>query len=159
MTGFSVFIAIMILVSLLADRKRTWDGIKKGVNMFVNILPTLLTVMVLMAVCLYFIPASVIREYLGEHAGVGGFFIAAGIGSIALMPGFIAYPLSSVLMKQGVSVAVIAVFITTLMMVGTVTLPLEARFFGMKAALLRNALSLLGAILVAVLVGLSYGRL
>jgi hypothetical protein len=49
---------------------------------------------------------------------------------------------------------VVAVFVTSLIMVGFVTLPLEIRYFGKKAALLRNALSLIAAIIIGGLIGL-----
>jgi len=45
------------------------------------------------------------------------------------------------------------------MMVGVLTLPMESKFFGLKAALLRNGLSLAGAMVVAILMGLSYARI
>ena len=156
MTGFSLLILAMIAASLLANRKRTWAGLKKGMTMFLNILPQFLTVMALAAVFLYFVPESAIREHLGHRAGVQGFIVGAGIGSITLLPGFVAYPICAVLMKEGVSVMVLAAFLTTLMMVGIITLPLESKFFGTKAALLRNILSLIGAIIVALLMGVSY---
>lgn len=126
--------------------------------MFLNVMPTLLTVMILMALALYLIPAPLIGRLLGEESGPLGFVLAASIGSVVLLPGFIAYPLCSTLMKQGASVPVIAIFITTLMMVGILTLPMESKFFGLKASLLRNGLSLLGAVIVALLMGLTYGK-
>jgi uncharacterized membrane protein YraQ (UPF0718 family) len=156
MTSFSLVILGLIFISALADRKQTWGGLKKGMTMFLNILPQFLTVMALAAVFLYFVPESAIREHLGHRAGVQGFIVGAGIGSITLLPGFVAYPICAVLMKEGVSVVVLAAFLTTLMMVGIVTLPLESKFFGVKAALLRNLLSLIGAIIVALLMGVSY---
>jgi len=159
MKGFSIFIILCLVVSFMADRKRTLSGLERGGRMFLNVMPTLLTVMVLMAVALYLVPAQLIARVLGEQAGALGFLLAASIGSIVLLPGFIAYPLCSTLMRQGASVPVIAVFVTTLMMVGVLTLPMESKFFGLKAALLRNGLSLLGAVAVAVLMGLSYGKL
>jgi uncharacterized membrane protein YraQ (UPF0718 family) len=156
MAVFSLVILGLILLSALADWKRTWTGLKKGLTMFINILPQFLTVMVLAAVLLYFIPESAIRTYLGERAGVQGIIMGAVIGSVTMLPGFVAYPLCAVLMKQGVSIVVLAVFVTTLMMVGIVTLPLEFKFFGRKAALLRNLFCLIGAIIVALLMGISY---
>jgi uncharacterized membrane protein YraQ (UPF0718 family) len=65
--------------------------------------------------------------------------------------------MAGILIKSGVSYPIIAMFITTLMMVGVVTLPLEARFFGFKVALLRNILSFFGAVLVGVLIGIVWG--
>jgi len=156
MTGFSLVILGIILISVMAGRKRTWAGLMKGMTMFINFLPQFLTVMALAAVFLYFIPESAIRQNLGDRAGVQGFIVGAGIGSITLLPGFVAYPICAVLMKQGVSIVVLAAFLTTLMMVGIITLPLESKFFGTKAALIRNFLSLIGAVSVALLMGISY---
>jgi len=149
----------VIMVSAIADRRKTWAGMQKGMRMFLNILPTFLTVLVLIAIFLYFIPESSIQRYLGAEGGLRGMAIGAGIGSIALMPGFVAYPLAAILIKEGASIATVAVFITTLMMVGAVTLPIEFRFMGVKASLLRNFLSLIGAVIVALLMGVTYACL
>ena len=56
--------------------------------------------------------------------------------------------MAGMLIDSGVGYPVIAVFITTLMMVGIVTLPLERRFFGTRVAVARNALSLIGALVI-----------
>jgi len=143
----------VVLISFFLDRGKTLAGLKKGLGMFVNILPELLNILILVSVVLYFIPQSVLIRWLGRDSGMAGISIAALTGSISLIPGFIAYPLAAILLKGGVSYSVLAVFITTLMMVGIVTLPLEARYYGLKAALLRNGLSFLGAILIGILVG------
>jgi hypothetical protein len=42
---------------------------------------------------------------------------------------------------------------TTLMMVGVVTLPLEIKYFGKKAAILRNAFNFIAAIIIGILIG------
>ena len=88
---------------------------------------------------------------MGEGSGFTGWGLAAFFGSVSLIPGFIAFPLSSVLIKSGVAYSTIAVFITTLMMVGIVTLPLEARFFGLKTSIVRNIFSLMAALLTGII--------
>ena len=143
-----------VFASLLFDRKRTWAGIRKGVRMFLGILPDLLIVLVAAAVLLALTPESVIIRLLGRGSGAAGIATAAIIGSVALVPGFIAFPLAAVLHRSGVSLDVIAVFITTLMMVGIITLPVERKYFGWKIALYRNGLSLAGALVVGLLMGL-----
>jgi len=137
-----------ISVSLAKDRKRAWQGIKKGLTMFLNLLPSLLNVLILVAIFLSLVPQSRIVALLGKESGIGGYVVAALIGSISLIPGFIAYPLCGILVKTGINPGVIAVFVTTLMMVGILTLPLEIKFFGARTALLRNGLSFVGAILI-----------
>ena len=144
------------MASLLADRRKTLEGIRIGVVMFVKLLPVILSVIILISVLMYFIPPSLIVEYLGEDAGPAAWLIAAIIGAVALIPGFIAYPLAGILVQNGVSYQIIAVFITTLMMVGIVTLPIESRFFGLKTALLRNVLFFIGSLIIGLLIGLAY---
>jgi hypothetical protein len=45
------------------------------------------------------------------------------------------------------------------MMVGTVTLPVEFKYFGKKAALLRNAFALVFALVVAFVIGKVLGEI
>ena len=145
---------VTLLISFIADKGKTRQGIIKGIKMFLGVLPSILNILALVSVVLYLIPNETIIKWLGKDSGVLGVVTASVIGSIALIPGFIAFPLSAILLKSGVSYRVLAVFITTLMMVGVLTLPLETKYFGMKTALLRNGMSFIGAIVIGLLIGL-----
>ena len=152
-----IFIIVSIaltLLSLLLDRKKTMMGLKKGWKMFQNIAVPFVNILILVSLALYAVPPSLIVRYLGPESGWAGQMIAAIVGSITLIPGFISYPIAAVLIRQGASYTTVAPFMTTLMMVGVVTLPLEISYFGKKAAILRNALNLIAAVLIGVIVGL-----
>ena len=150
-----IFATILcLLISLVADKQKTLEGIKRGLKMFLNLLPALLTVLFLVSVFLYLIPEKAIMEYLGTGSGFPGVMTAALVGSISLIPGFVAFPMAGILVSRGVSYTVVAVFITSLMMVGIITLPLEIKYFGKKAAIMRNALSFFGAMIVGLMIGL-----
>lgn len=152
-----LFIALVCLVaSFIADKNKTWKGVARGLKMFLNLLPVILSVLILVSIFLFFLPNETIVHYLGNDAGFMGYVIAALIGSIALIPGFIAYPLAGILLKNGVSYQIIAVFITTLMMVGILTLPIEIKYFGLRTAILRNVLYFIGAIIIGGAIGLIY---
>jgi uncharacterized membrane protein YraQ (UPF0718 family) len=146
-TGISTFI------SLLFNRRKTFLGIKKGLKMFIGILPMFINVLILVSIFLFFVPPEVLVKWLGKNSGWFGIFISAVLGSISLIPGFIAYPLCSILIKNGVSYKIVAIFITTLMMVGILTLPIEVKYFGMKVSVLRNVLSFFGAIIIGLIIG------
>lgn len=122
--------------------------------MFKNIVIPFLNILILVSLLLYIIPPEMIVKYLGAGSGVIGFAIAAIIGSITLIPGFISYPIAAGLLNQGASYSTVAVFMTTLMMVGVVTLPLEIKYFGKKTAILRNALNFIVAIIIGILIGI-----
>lgn len=125
--------------------------------MFRNMLLPFINILILVSLVIYFISPDVISRYLGAESGVTGFAIAAVVGSITLIPGFISYPIAAGLIQQGASYAVVATFMTTLMMVGVVTLPLEIKYFGRRAAIIRNSLNFVAAIIIGLLVGLVMG--
>ncbi len=151
-----IIAVICLIISIFSDREKTWLGIKRGLKMFLNLLPVILVVLILVSIFLFFLPNETIVRYLGNDAGFIGYIIAAIIGSISLIPGYIAYPLAGILLKNGVSYPVIAVFITTLMMVGVLTLPIEIKYFGVRTAILRNVLYFIGAIFIGIFIGLFY---
>ena len=139
---------LLLLLSLAFSRHKTIKALKTGTMMFVNLLPPFLSILMLVAVTLTLLGPQTIQNWLGSNSGPVAYLVAALTGAIALIPGFVAYPMAGMLVKSGVAYPVIAVFMTTLMMVGIVTLPLEKKFFGMKLALARNALNFVGALLI-----------
>jgi len=149
-----LFSVACLVLSLAVDQRKTFEGIKRGLKMFLNLLPALLIVLILVSVFLYLVPDKTIIKLLGAKSGVVGVAVAAAVGSIALIPAFIAFPLAKILLVKGVSYTVVAVFITTLIMVGVLTLPIEFKYFGKRAAIMRNVLSFFGAIIVGLLIGL-----
>ncbi len=145
---------IALLLSLVFDKDKTITGVKKGIKMFIALLPTVLNVLILVSVFLYLVPKETLSNLLGKNSGVIGFVFAALLGSVSLIPMFITYPLAAILLKSGVSYRILAVFITTLLMVGVLTLPLESKYFGLKVAILRNILSFIGAVIIGLIIGL-----
>lgn len=154
MLVLSILTLCFIVLSLFFDSRKTIRGIKKGMKMFINLLPILLLMLALVSIVLFLIPNETLVKYMGEGSGVKGWITAAGVGSVALIPGFIAYPLCGILIKSGVAYSVIAVFITTLMMTGFITLPVEAKFFGWRTSIIRNLFSLAAALFIGLLMSL-----
>ncbi|MBR9701288.1 permease, partial [Candidatus Pacearchaeota archaeon] len=150
---FGLFTIITLVISLILDMNKTIAGLKKGAKMLFGILHPFLNILILISIVLFFIPDYLIVQYLGANSGWFGFGVAALIGSVTLIPGFISYPLAATLIKQGATYAVVAVFMTTMMMVGIVTLPLEKRYFGTRVAILRNFFNLIAAILIGLFIG------
>ncbi|MDZ7371962.1 MAG: permease [candidate division KSB1 bacterium] len=144
---------LSVLLSFIADRRKTWTGVKKGAAMFMKILPTTLVVIIFVSILLFLTPPSFLFKHFGEGSGALGYVFAAAVGAVTLIPGFIAYPVCGHLIQSGVGYPVIAVFVTTLLMVGVVTIPMETKYFGLKITLLRNGLSLVGALFIGLLIG------
>lgn len=143
----------LLLLSFYKDRKKTKAALMKAWKSFENILPQLLTVLLIIGLLLSVLDTATISRFLGEKSGALGLLIAAVLGSITLIPGFVAFPLAASLLKAGAGYGQITMFVTTLMMVGVVTLPMEIKYFGRKLALRRNALALVFAVVISLLMG------
>lgn len=143
----------LLAVSVVKDRKKTKLALKKAWKSFENIMPQMLGILMLIGLMLAILSPETISSVLGKESGWLGIVIAAALGSITLIPGFVAFPLAAALLKSGAGVTQIAVFVSTLMMVGVVTLPVEMKYFGKRATLTRNALALVFSIVVALILG------
>ena len=139
--------------SFYKDRGKAKAALKKAWKSFENILPSILSILLLIGLILTFLDAQTISALLGTGSGIIGMTIATVVGSVTLVPGFVALPLAASLLAAGAGYAQIALFISTLMMVGVATLPLEMKYFGKRVALKRNLLSLLCAIVTSCLIG------
>jgi uncharacterized membrane protein YraQ (UPF0718 family) len=158
MTGLYIVTAVLILFSLMADRQKTFKGIKIGFKKFRKILPNYMTLLILVAVILFY-SERLITDYLGQENTILGVLTGLTVGSITMMPGFIAYPLAGVLVNKGVFYMVVASFVTTLMMVGVLTYTIEKEYLGVRATLIRNGMSLLVAVIISVFIGIYYGEI
>jgi uncharacterized membrane protein YraQ (UPF0718 family) len=147
---------VLLIVSLIKDRKKTFQALRIALKKFTGIGIALLLIVVLVSLLLYFVPEQTISKYLGNNNKIIGVSIASVIGSITIMPGFIAFPLSGILKQSGVPYMIISAFTTTLMMVGIITFPVERKYFGTKVAILRNVISFIIAIGVSFITGLLF---
>ncbi|MCG9478951.1 MAG: permease [Actinomycetia bacterium] len=142
-----------LIFSVLKSKEKTKKSLKIAVKTFAKILPLIIIIIVFIGFLLGFFPADLISNIIGERAGFWGIMITAVLGSILFIPALISFPLAASLLDGGASVMSVAAFITTLTMVGITTLPLELREMGKKMTILRNVLSFLFAVAIAVIMG------
>lgn len=142
-----------LTISFKKDKKNTKIALKKAWKSFENILPQFLSILILIGIMLAIMTPEQISHIIGKESGLMGVILASIVGAITLVPGFIAFPLAAALIKSGAGYMQIAAFISTLMMVGIVTIPLEMKFFGKKAALIRNIEAYIFSLVVALVMG------
>lgn len=148
---------IFLIISFIKSRQKTKKALIKAWNSFKNILPLLLGVILLMGLMLSILDTKLISRIIGEKSGAVGVLLASVVGSITLIPGFIAFPTAALLLEGGAGYIQIAAFVQTLMMVGIVTLPMEIKYFNKKVAILRNVISFVLSIGVAYSIGFILG--
>lgn len=149
-TYFFYAVAIFALVvSFRKDRQKTKAALKKAWKSLENILPQLLAMVTIISILLAFINADTISGVIGKDSGWLGVVLAALIGSITMIPPFVAFPMAAMLLDAGAGYMQIGAFVSTLTMVGVMTMPVEAQYFGKKLTLLRNIMAFIFSFFVA----------
>jgi uncharacterized membrane protein YraQ (UPF0718 family) len=150
---------ILLALSWKKSPQKTRQSLKKAWRSCTGVLPLFFAILICMGFLLSFVDEAVIRQVVGHESGMAGIALSGLIGSVTLIPAFAAYPAAAELLCVTGGYAQITMLITSLMMVGVVTLPLECRFFGVKAAVWRNALSLIYALTLSLFMGSVMGAL
>ncbi|GAB6162086.1 permease [Desulfothermus naphthae] len=148
-----------LIISFIFDKDKTIKAIYVAYKKFMNILPAFLIMLILVSIVLFLVPDKMIINYLGAKNKFFSVTLASIFGSITFMPGFIAYPLCGILLKKGVSYMVLGAFTTTLMMVGVLSYPVEKEYFGARVTIIRNLISFIISIIVAIAIGFFFGEL
>jgi len=149
-----IIAAAGLLASLGKSREKTRAALLFFVRSFTSLAPSVLAIIWTIGFILTFLPSGLVLSTIGPNSGIAGIVVAALFGSVVLMPAFIAFPLAASFLRQGADIRAIAAFVTTLVMVGILTAPLEVKFFGKKFALWRNSLSFVLALVIAVIMGI-----
>ena len=139
----------LLLFSYYKDKKKTKMALRKAWKAFENILPEFLVVVLLVGVLLAVANPEVISKIIGLDSGWMGVVLAATVGAVTLIPGFVAFPTAALLLQGGAGYMQIGAFISTLMMVGVVTIPVEIKYFGKKLTIYRNVLAFIFSFVVA----------
>ena len=145
--------AIFLVISLIKDKEKTKTALKMAFGMGKGMLVSILSIIFLIGLVLTIFPPQEIAVYVAKQDVLLSTIIAAALGAVTLIPAFIAFPLVGTLVNAGVGIVPSVAFLTTLTMVGVVTMPLEKEQFGAKFTLIRNLLSFVFAIVIALVMG------
>ncbi|PKM51894.1 MAG: permease [Firmicutes bacterium HGW-Firmicutes-7] len=144
---------ILLILSFYKDKKKTIKALKKAWKAFNNILPELLGIIILVGFMLAILNPSVISKIIGDSSGWLGVLLSSVIGAITLIPGFVAFPTAALLLENGAGYMQIGAFVSSLMMVGVITIPVEIKVFSKKITILRNVLAFIFSFIVAYAIG------
>jgi uncharacterized membrane protein YraQ (UPF0718 family) len=144
---------VFLVISFTKDKVKTKQALKMAFGMGKGMLASILSIIFAIGLILTVFPPAEIANFVGKQSVLLATVVAALFGTITLVPAFIAFPLVGTLVGAGVGVVPSVAFLTTLTMVGVVTFPLEKKEFGVKFTAVRNGLSFLFAIVIALVMG------
>lgn len=148
-----ILLAVGLGISLLKSKQKTRQALKVAGKALLKTATSILTVLGIVGLTLGTLTPETISRLIGSEAGPFATIFAALIGAITLIPSLVAFPLAGSLLRSGATVMTISAFITTLVMVGFLRLPMEIKALGRKFAVLRNVLGFIAALVIAGIMG------
>lgn len=148
---------VMCLISFLKDKEKTKSALIKACKSMENIMPQFLSIIIIVGLMLAFIDTNTISRLIGSESGVLGVIFSTVIGSIVMVPTFVAFSTANTLLNSGAGYAQVAGLVSTLTFVGIMTFSLEAKYIGKKAAFYRNFFAFLFSFVVAFFMGVILG--
>ena len=130
------------------DSERLRDAGKSLLNNLKMSIPILLGVLLLVGLVNTAVPRAFFTRIFTGSLLLDP-FIGAIFGGVAAGNPLTSYVIGGELLKNGISLVAVLAFIVSWVTVGTVQLPAESLMLGRRFALLRNAVSFLMAVLLA----------
>ncbi|GAA3663062.1 permease [Asaccharospora irregularis] len=151
MTSFILYsISIfLLLISFFKDKNKTKKALIKALKSFENIMPQFLSIIIVISVILSILDTDTISHLIGKNSGFIGVFLSSIVGSITMMPTFVAFSTANTLLENGAGYSQVAALVSTLTMVGVITFTLEAKYIGKKTAFFRNLIAFFFSFIVA----------
>ena len=133
--------AVLVGVSLLVDARKTGRALRIARRRFLKTAPAFVVMPALVSVILHLLPDHLLLAVLSPDRNGLGLASALGLGSVSIMPGFVAFPLCGILLQRGALYIVLA-FVSA---GGICRIPMtlsEASFLGWRFTAVRFAVSL-----------------
>ena len=144
---------ILLSISFFKDKEKTKKSVINGFKSWEKIMPQFLSIVIVISIILAILKPEIISKLIGKNSGSLGVLLSSIIGSITMMPTFVAFSTGNTLLQNGAGYAQVSALISTLTMVGILTFPLEANYIGKKGAFYRNFLAFLFSFIVAIFMG------
>ena len=120
-------------------------------------MPQFLSIIVIVGLMLALVDTNTISTLIGSKSGFLGVVFSTVIGSIVMVPTFVAFSTANTLLNSGAGYAQVAGLVSTLTFVGIMTFSLEAKYIGKKAAFYRNLFAFLFSFIVSLFMGVVLG--
>ena len=126
------------------------SAVIKSARSIFNSLPILVGAILLIGLASTLMPKSYYAALFSKNILLDS-IIGSGLGSVLAGNPVTSYVLGGEFLKQGISLVAVTSFLVAWVTVGLVQLPAEALLLGRKFAILRNILSFLLSIIVAII--------
>lgn len=155
MTTYILYLLAIVacVISYFTNKEKTKTALIKAWKSFENIMPQFLVIIIIVGLMLAVIDTNTITKYIGSESGFLGVLFSNIVGSIVMVPTFVAFSTGNTLLNSGAGYAQVAGLVSTFTLVGLMTFSLEAKYVGKKTAFYRNFFAFLFSFIVAYFMG------
>lgn len=150
--SFFIILAIVTVIVTLINKDIGVNSFNIAFSSFKQMLQVVPPIMIILSLMDVWVPRETIMKYMGEKSGIRGISIAILIGSIAAGPMYAAFPVTSVLLRNGVKFSNIIIFMNAWCVTKISTLIFEFSSLGYKFTLARLLIDIPGVIIMGYLV-------
>lgn len=145
---FLIFLAINLALLFVSPEigKNSFALTKDNLLEMLSVLPPIFILLGLLDV---WVERETMMKYMGENAGIKGGLIAFMLGSAAAGPLYAAFPVAGILLKKGVKLTNVFIFIGAWSTTKIPQILFEASSLGWRYMILRLACSVVGITLIA----------
>jgi uncharacterized membrane protein YraQ (UPF0718 family) len=118
-------------------------GLKRGLNMTVEILPLLICAFVVAGMAQVLLPQETIARWIGGESGLRGIFIGTIAGGLTPGGPYVSLPIVAGLLRTGAGVGTMVAFLTGWSLWAVTRLPMEFGILGWRFTLIRLASTVL----------------
>ena len=144
-----VLAVVLSIISFSKNKEKTLNIFRNMFKSVGDFLPQLLMAVLIVYPLLSFTNSDAVESIMQKLTGFWGMLIAGIVGSLAYLPAVFAFPMSEQMLSFGVGYMQITMFISTLSIVNITSMPMELKYFGVKTAVVRNALGFVQSILIS----------
>ena len=146
---FFIIMVVMTAIVVMVNREIGLKAVSTTLFSLKEMLLIVPPIFVLLGLIDVWVPRETMVKYLGEGSGIKGILISLFIGSAAAGPLYGAFPVALVLMRKGAKFSNILLFIGAWSTTKIPMLLFEIASLGIKFALTRLAVSLIGIFVIA----------
>ena len=149
---FFFILLIMTAIITIFNRNLGVNSFKIAYDSFIQMICVVPPIMLVLGLVDVWIPRETMIKYMGDKSGLRGIAIAMLIGSVAAGPMYAAFPFTRVLIKKGVRLSNIIIFMNAWCVTKISTLMFEVSYLGYEFTLVRLLINIPGVIIMGYLV-------
>ena len=130
---------ILLLIAYYRGQGQHIAGIRRALNIMVEIIPLLILSFIVAGMVEVLIPKEIISKWIGEGSGIRGILIGTVAGSLTPGGPYVSLPFATGLLRSGASVGTIVAFLTGWSLWAVSRLPMEVGILGWRLTLIRIA--------------------